>query len=96
MKHWLAGALAASLTGHRIDAETPLVLMTSRGRIMLRTALLDPTVGAVSAVLRLFETAWRESQRMVAGDADSINASQPASTWTEDGGDSVAGPSSKA
>jgi hypothetical protein len=96
MKQWLAGALAASLTGHRIDPETPLVLMTSRGRLMLRTALLDPQVGAVSAVLRLFETAWRESQRMVAGNADSLNLSQPASTWAEDGtGGSVAGTPSK-
>jgi hypothetical protein len=85
MAQWIAGPLAASLTGMRIDAETPLVLMTSRGRIMLRTALADPQVGAVAAVLRLFEAAWRESQRMVAGAADSL----PASTWAEDAGDSA-------
>jgi hypothetical protein len=88
--------LAASLTGMRIDGETPLVLMTSRGRIMLRTALADPQVGAVAAVLRLFEAAWRESQRMVAGAADSLHTSLPASTWTEDAADpGNAGPTSK-
>lgn len=95
---WLGGALSSSLTSMRVEADTPLVLMTSRGRIMLRTALADPQVGAVSAALRLFEAAWRESQRLAAGAADSIMTSLPASSWSEDaagGAGTPDGPDSK-
>jgi len=60
---WLRGALAEALIAAPHGAGKPLVMMISRGRLMLRSALAAPDVAALESWLRLFETAMREARR---------------------------------
>jgi hypothetical protein len=77
---WLQGPLAQTLALQRVEPETPVVLMIGRGRLMLRTAMVDPEVVSLQAWLRLFETAIREARRVAAEQSDAI-PSNPASQW---------------
>jgi hypothetical protein len=62
---WLAGALTPALVAWPLPAEVPLVLMITRGRLQLRTALPDPHSPALHQALRLFETALFEARRVL-------------------------------
>lgn len=67
LKPWLLGWLASPLgqeLGKRKPDRDPVVLMVSRGRIVLRTGLAEAEPAQLESWLRLFETAVREAQRV--------------------------------
>ena len=66
LQAWLAGALSSSLAALKTDPATAFVLMIGRGKLTLRTELEDASPGTVEPHLRVFETAIREAQRVVA------------------------------
>ena len=82
LKQWLDGPLSQALLALRVDAQTPLVLMIGRGRLMLRTALPDAQVPALQTWLRLFETAMQQARRVANESTDSISPSTQPSTWS--------------
>ena len=82
LKQWLDGALSQAIAGLKLDAETPVVLMIGRGRLMLRTALPDAQVSTLQTWLRVFETAMREARRVANESSDSISPSTQPSTWS--------------
>lgn len=79
---WLEGPLTQALAGLRVPAETPMVLMIGRGRLMLRTALPLADVASLQAWLRCFEGAMREARRVAADGADPAVASTGSSLWS--------------
>lgn len=79
---WLQGPLSQAIAALRVEAETPMVLMIGRGRLMLRTALPDAQVGALQGWLRLFEVAMREARRVANDSSDSISPSTQPSMWS--------------
>ena len=82
LKHWLDGPLSQCIVALKVDAETPVVMMIGRGRLMLRTALPDAQVPALQTWLRVFETAMREARRVANESSDSISPSTQPSTWS--------------
>ncbi len=82
LAQWLEGPLALALGGMHLEAETPVVLMIGRGRLMLRTAMPDPPVALLQAWLRLFEVAIREAKRVANEHADSVSPSTHGSLWS--------------
>jgi hypothetical protein len=64
LQRWLDGALGTALLAAPGTPADPLVLMIGRGRLMLRTACAEPTVEAIQAWLRVFESALREARRV--------------------------------
>ena len=60
---WLQGPLALALASHRVNAAAPLVVMISRGRLVLRTELPDAEVPDLERWLRLYEVAVRQALR---------------------------------
>ncbi len=78
---WLQGALSTALLASPQGPDHPLVLMISRGRLMLRTALLEPDIVELERCLKLFETAMRETRRAASSALeDSVPSTQP-SLW---------------
>jgi hypothetical protein len=73
---WLDGPLTEALLAAPLTAGQPLALMVAKGRVTLRTALVDPLPKDLDAWLRLFHTAVREARRM----ADTHHGSEAAST----------------
>ena len=70
---WLEGALAQRLADAALgvlSAEPPLVLMTLRGRVYLRTQLAEPDPASLSALTDLFETAAAQALRVAGGAAE--------------------------
>ena len=61
---WLQGPLSAALAAMVTDPAVPVVLMMSRSRLTLRTALPTPEVASLQPWLRLFDTAVREAHRV--------------------------------
>ena len=84
---WLRGPLSQALAATASDPAVPIVLMVSRGRLTLRTAMPAPDLAGLQPWLRLFETAIREARRVAAekppspadSDADSNSGSGSAS-----------------
>ena len=67
---WIAGPLAeqlAEVAQGPLPAETPLVLMTLRGRVYLRLQLAEPDVATVAAMVSLFEAAAAQAVRVAGG-----------------------------
>ena len=67
---WIEGPLAerlAEVARGPLPAETPLVLMTLRGRVYLRLQLVEPNVATVEAMLNLFEAAAAQAVRVSGG-----------------------------
>ena len=67
---WIEGALAeqlAAVARGPLAADTPLVLMTLRGRVYLRLALAVPEVATVEAMVKLFEAAAAQAVRVTGG-----------------------------
>lgn len=60
---WLDGKLTASLQAHALAQGQSVVLMISRGRLTMRTALGDPAPAELERWLRLFQVALREARR---------------------------------
>jgi hypothetical protein len=82
LTHWLQGPLTQAFSALRVDAETPVVLMIGRGRLMLRTALKDADLAPIQAWLRLFETALREARRVASERTDAASPTTQASAWS--------------
>lgn len=61
---WLHGPLSAALAATVTDPAVPVVLMMSRGRLTLRTALPAPELANLQPWVRLFDTAVREARRV--------------------------------
>lgn len=82
LQSWLEGPLTAALaTAPLVDAQ-PLVLMISRGRLTLRTALSDPLAQDLEVWLRVFHTALREARRVGESMAGHAGASTQPSLWS--------------
>ena len=81
IQKWLQGPLMDALAALRVDPATPLVLMIGRGRLMLRTALVEPDVAGLQVWLRLFEVAMREARRVANDSTDTISPSTQPSMW---------------
>ncbi len=67
---WIAGPLAerlAEVARSPLPAETPLVLMTLRGRAYLRLQLAEPDVATIEAMVNLFEAAAAQAVRVTGG-----------------------------
>jgi len=70
LQPWLQGPLTSALQAAPLAAGKPMVLMISRGRLSLRTAMADPDTPDIDAWLRLFETAMREARRVASQGPD--------------------------
>jgi hypothetical protein len=79
---WLQSPLADALAAAPFGPGKPLVLMISRGRLMLRTSLAEPDIGVLETWLRLFETAMREARRAGVDPSDSGAPSTQPSMWS--------------
>jgi hypothetical protein len=93
VRQWLQGTLAAALANAPQGAEHPLVLMISRGRLVLRTALAAPDTAALESWVRCFEAALREARRSGTQVTDDSAPSTQASVWSASSmpGDAAAG-----
>ena len=60
---WLEGPLSSALEAAPLAEGQPLVLMLARGRLTLRTGLVEPEPRVLDAWLRLFGVATREARR---------------------------------
>ncbi len=79
---WLDGPLAEALQAAALPPAQPVVLMVSRGRLSLRTALDQPDAAALERWTRLFEVAVREARRAAAEVLDGgVSSTQP-SLWS--------------
>jgi hypothetical protein len=81
LERWLAGPLPTELEQVPGGPAEPMVLMMSRGRLMLRTGLVDPDVASIERWLRLFECALREAQRVSSDFSDANTPSTQPSLW---------------
>jgi len=79
---WLQGPLTAALAAMAPAPAVPVVLMISRGRLTLRTALSTPDVASLQPWLRLFETAIREARRVVAEKSQTAPDPEASGTWS--------------
>ncbi len=76
LSKWVGGPLADALLALDLPEQTPIVLMVARGRLMLRTQLVEPAPEALDAWLQVFETALVEAREL----ADQASAPQAPST----------------
>jgi hypothetical protein len=79
---WLQGPLSTALVATVTDPGAPVVLMMSRGRLTLRTALPSPDLASLQPWLRLFETAIREAHRVNAEKPQVPAETEPGSAWS--------------
>ena len=79
---WIDGPLTQALLALHVDADTPIVLMIGRGRLMLRTALPDAGLVPLQTWLRTFEVAMREARRVATEYSDSVSPSTHSSLWS--------------
>ena len=74
---WIDGLLSerlAEVVRGPLAADTPLVLMTLRGRVYLRLQLAEPDVATLEAMVSLFETAAAQAVRVSGGPRDGSEA----------------------
>jgi len=79
---WLDGPLSATLTAMALPPTTPVVLMVGRGRLTLRTALVEPDPRDLGPWIRLFEAAMREARRAAGATFDAGAPSTQPSLWS--------------
>ena len=79
---WLDGPLVPTLLAAPLTAGQPMVLMISRGRLTLRTALTEPLPQDLDRWLRVFHTAAREARRVTEQGSDTGSASTQPSMFT--------------
>jgi hypothetical protein len=65
LMHWLEGGLTQALMTVSVEEATPLVLMIGRGRLTLRTAMVDADPREFEPMLKLFDAALREARRVI-------------------------------
>ncbi len=82
LQQWIRGPLTEALMAQGVDPALPVVLMIGRGRLMLRTALDEPSVATLQAWLVLFETAIREARRVATDSAVTLSPSTQSSLWS--------------
>jgi hypothetical protein len=82
VRGWLQADLVAALSEAPHGPEHPLVLMISRGRLVLRTALPEPGTAALEGWIRCFEAAARQARRSRAQAVDDSVPSTQASVWS--------------
>jgi hypothetical protein len=82
LMQWLDGPLTPTLLSAPLATGQPLVLMISRGRLTLRTALADPQPADLDAWLRLFHQAMREARRVADLSAEAGHASTQPSMFS--------------
>ena len=82
LTQWLDGPLRAALASTRLPQNAPLVLMISRGRLTLRTALPEPDARDLELWVQLFETAMREARRVSSQGVDASAPSTQPSLWS--------------
>jgi len=93
VRQWLQGNLVTALSNAPQGPEHPLVLMISRGRLVLRTALAEPGTAALEGWMHCFEAALREARRSGTQPIDDGAPSTQASVWSASSmpGDSATG-----
>ena len=79
---WLDGPLTPALLAAPLTSGQPVVLMISRGRLTLRTALAEPVPQDLDRWLRVFHTALREARRVAEQGSDPGSASTQPSMFT--------------
>ena len=80
---WIEGHLAAALSAASkswLGEDTPLALLTLRGRLYLRTAMAEPSPDIVAHALTLFLVAVNQSLRVAGGAADAPSAATSGAT----------------
>jgi hypothetical protein len=82
LTQWLDGPLRAALVSPRLPQNVPVVLMISRGRLTLRTAVPEPEPRDLEPWLHLFETAMREARRVASLHIDTSAPSTLPSLWS--------------
>ncbi len=82
LMQWLEGPLTPALLAAPLIAGQPLVLMISRGRLTLRTALPDPVPADLDRWLRLFHAGLREARRVADQGSDPGGASTQPSMFS--------------
>jgi hypothetical protein len=82
VRQWLQASLVTALSNAPQGPEHPLVLMISRGRLVLRTALAEPDTTALEAWVHCFEAALREARRSSTQSIDDSAPSTQASVWS--------------
>jgi hypothetical protein len=82
VRQWLQGALGTALSSLPQGPDHPFVLMISRGRLVVRTALAEPDAATLEAWIRRFETALREARRIGNEVIDDSAPSTQASVWS--------------
>ncbi|MCY7315641.1 MAG: hypothetical protein LH480_08480 [Rubrivivax sp.] len=78
---WLQGPLTPALAALPLDPAAPLVLMIGRGRLMLRTAMVEADVPRLQSWLRLFELAIGEARRVADDGSDPLSSAGSTSQW---------------
>lgn len=82
LMHWLDGALTPALLAAPLITGQPMVLMITRGRMTLRTALPEPVPADLDRWLRVFHAALREARRVADLGADPGAASTQPSLFS--------------
>lgn len=78
---WLEGDLAAALSSRAGAADEPLVLTIARGRLTLRASGDELTPVRLDSWVRLFVTALREAQRVIARPPPDAGSATPSSLF---------------
>lgn len=79
---WLEGGLTTALLAAPVVTGQPMVLMISRGRMTLRTALAEPVPADLDAWLQLFVAALREARRVADLQHEAAHASTQPSMFS--------------
>jgi hypothetical protein len=82
LMRWFDGPLTPALLAAPLVTGQPMVLMVSRGRLSLRTALAEPVPQDLDAWLQLFHHAMREARRAADAGSDSGHASTQPSMFS--------------
>lgn len=82
LMRWFDGPLTPALLAAPLVTGQPMVLMVSRGRLSLRTALPEPLPQDLDAWLQLFHHAMREARRAADAGSDPGHASTQPSMFS--------------
>jgi hypothetical protein len=81
LTRWLEGPLPEQLAAAPGTPADPLVLMIGRGRLILRTSLVEPDVELLERWITVFETAMSEARRVATEAGDGSAPSTQPSLW---------------
>ena len=80
---WLAGPLTDALAALQVEPTQPVVLMIGRGRMMLRTAMMEADVRTLLPWLKLFQVAVNEARRVANDNPETISPSVQPTGWDQ-------------